>query len=63
MEGQWFEIPPSAFLTSASVQGDEWCLICITASDDMDFLMLGSAFMRAFYVIHDDDNSRIGLIP
>lgn len=42
--------------------GDE-CLLMITVSDGVDYILLGDPFLRAYYTIHDMQAMKIGLVP
>jgi len=38
------------------------CAFCIDPYDG-DYWILGDAFMRGFYAVHDHDNARFGFVP
>lgn len=39
------------------------CALCITSIDGFNEWILGDAFMRGWYNIHDKDNLRMGFVP
>ena len=59
----WFEVSPEHYLVDASEEKDDSkCLIAFTANDS-DYFLIGDAFFRGFYSVHDDNNDRIGFAP
>jgi len=62
--GYWFEVLPEDYLIDISAAGDgSWCALCITSISGFHEWILGDAFMRGFYNIHDHANLRMGFVP
>lgn len=59
--GYWFEVLPEDYLIEVSYDG-RWCAICIIGMD-VDYWILGDAFMRGWYNIHDHEHNRMGFVP
>ena len=56
----WFEVRADDYIVQVSTNG--MCSFCLTGSDniDDDYWILGVAFMRHYYNIHDHTNKRFG---
>jgi hypothetical protein len=62
LDGKYVEIKPADYLDLMN-EAENLCFIGWEENDeDEDHWMLGGAFYRGYYVIHDDDNDRLGLI-
>lgn len=61
LDGNYFEITPETFVIPTNMP--DKCLLAFTSSSDMEFWLLGNAFMLNFYTIWDEENARIGLAP
>lgn len=59
----WLEISPEHYLVDASDERDKSVCILAFTSNDSDFFLIGDAFFRGFYSVHDDDHDRIGFAP
>ncbi len=56
-----YSVPPEFYIIkSVGADGNEQCMAGISASNQ-DFWIFGDAFMRAFYVVFDKTDSRVGL--
>jgi len=60
----WTEIPPEAYVMEYDLgsEWEGWCVLGFTVNTE-DYFLLGDTFLRSYYSIHDDDNSRLGLVP
>ena len=58
--GHWFTITPDEYVVPVFAD-ESYCSICLVA-DSGDWI-LGSAFLRGYYNIHDHTNSRMGFVP
>ena len=57
--GHWFEVRPEDYVVRVTSTG--YCAFCLTPSDAFDdYWILGLAFMRGYYNIHDHANKRMG---
>jgi Eukaryotic aspartyl protease len=63
--GYWIEIPPGAFLWSASGNSNGGRYSCITgfATHSSNTFYFGNVLLRNYYTVWDDANSRIWLAP
>ena len=60
----WFEVHPSDYIIDISNNQDRsWCSLCLYTVEGFDEWILGDAFMRGWYNIHDHDNLRMGFVP
>lgn len=57
----WFEVPPKDFVLTYDWDYD-WCAFSIDSYDD-EYWILGGAFMRGYYIIHDMANAQQGFVP
>ena len=57
----WFEVTPEDYLIQHP-DDNSICFLCI-AGMDLDHWILGDAFMRGWYNIHDHENLRMGFVP
>jgi hypothetical protein len=63
IELYWTEVTPANFLlTSNNNAYPTLCVIAIASNSD-DSWLLGDAYLRNFYSIHDQTGNRIGLAP
>lgn len=60
--GYWMEVLPEDYIIDVSNNGS-WCSVCISSVAGFDEWILGDAFMRGWYNIHDHDNLRMGFVP
>ena len=58
--GYWFTVLAEDYIVPVNDHGT--CVICLTEDDD-DYWLLGDAFMRSWYNIHDHANGRMGFVP
>ena len=58
VDGYWLEMLPQDYIVN---QGD-FCLFGFIENSE-DYWVLGDAFFRGYYVIHDEQRSRIGIAP
>lgn len=58
--GYWFEVKSADYSVEVST---DVCALCILAIDGYDEWILGDAFMRGWYNIHDHTNQRMGFVP
>ena len=49
--GHWFEVRPSDYAVQVTASG--LCTLCIETSHSNDYWVLGVAFLRGWYSIHD----------
>ena len=62
--GYWFEVLPEDYLIDiTSNNSGVWCALCISSIEGFDEWILGDAFMRGWYNIHDHANLRMGFVP
>ena len=55
---------PEDYLVDVSADDDRsLCAPCLTAEENADHWILGDAFMRGWYNIHDHENKRMGFVP
>ena len=55
------EVQPAAYAIPTSLGSDQ-CFICLTPSSVLNFWVLGSTFIRQWYVIFDYEQNRFGFI-
>ena len=58
--GYWFQVLAEDYIVPVNNVGT--CAICLSESDD-GYWLLGDAFMRSWYNIHDHTNGRMGFVP
>ena len=58
--GYWFEVTPDDYIIEISTGV---CSLCFSGYNSIDYWILGDAFMRGWYNIHDHTNKRMGFIP
>ena len=57
--GHWFEVRPEDYVVKVTSTG--YCAFCLTPTDALDdYWILGLAFMRGYYNIHDHAKNRMG---
>ena len=62
--GYWMEVKPEDYLIDISIDDDRsLCAVCLEADPLADHWILGDAFMRGWYNIHDHENKRMGFVP
>lgn len=62
--GYWMQIRPEDYILDVSAEEDGiYCTICLLASDSYGKWILGDAFLRGWYSIHDYENLRMGFVP
>ena len=57
----WFEVTPEDYVVEVNV--NNVCALCLYGRSSNDYWILGDAFMRGWYNIHDHTNERFGFIP
>ena len=62
INGYWVEMLPQDYINKASVDSDSECFLGLIPSS-VDFFVFGDTFMRGFYVIHDDPQGLVGIVP
>lgn len=58
--GYWFEVSKEDYIIEVD---STWCTLCMSPYSGLDFWILGDAFMRGWYNIHDHENMRMGFVP
>ena len=58
--GYWFEVTKEDYIIDLD---DNVCSLCLSPYSGLDFWILGDAFMRGWYNIHDHENMRMGFVP
>jgi hypothetical protein len=58
--GYWMEMQVDDYIVEFS--GGE-CAFCVTGTTSFEYAILGQAFMRDFYCVHDMTNGRFGFSP
>ena len=58
--GYWFEVTPDDYIIEISTGV---CSLCFSGYTSIDYWILGDAFMRGWYNIHDHTNKRMGFVP
>ncbi len=53
---------PQDYINKASVDSDSQCFLGLIPSS-VDFFVFGDTFMRGFYMIHDDPQGLVGIVP
>lgn len=63
--GYWFVVEPEEYVVEvgSTATGQSVCAMCITSYINFNEWILGAAFMRGWYNIHDYTNKRFGFIP
>ena len=59
--GYWMEVTADD-LSIDIYSNQSFCSLCLMGSD-IDYWILGDAFMRGWYNIHDHTNKRMGFVP
>ena len=62
IDGYWLEFHPDDYILTIENGAAEGCLLGFAASD-MPYWLLGDAFLRGYYSVHDMENNRIGFAP
>ena len=58
------QVKPEDYIVDVSAEKDEiYCAICLEANDSLGKWLLGDAFLRGWYSIHDYENMRMGFVP
>ena len=57
----WFEVLPEDYVVPIYEDGSG-CMICMFSDYD-NMWILGDAFLRGWYSIHDHTNNRMGFVP
>jgi len=60
--GYWFEVKPEDYIIEFN-SSTKKCSVCFSGYSTIDYWILGDAFMRGLYSIHDYDNLRMGFVP
>ena len=58
VEGYWLQISAEDYL----VEYESKCVMGFMPNQS-EFWLLGDSFFRGYYVVHDDENSRLGVAP
>ena len=56
------EVTPDDYIIDISANGGT-CSVCFSGYPSIDYWILGDAFMRGWYTIHDHTNMRMGFVP
>lgn len=59
VQGYWLEISAEDYL----VQDQEQCMLGFIPNIGNEYWLVGDSFFRGYYVVHDDENSRLGVVP
>ena len=59
--GYWMKVFAEDYVVPVNRAGT--CSICLFGNEDRDYWLLGSAFLRGWYSIHDHTNGRMGFVP
>ena len=59
--GYWFEVTPDDYLI-LEYEENNTCSFCLSRDSGSEWI-LGDAFMRGWYSIHDHDQMRMGFVP
>ena len=59
--GYWFEVLPEDYVIQFNLTTKK-CSLCLSGFD-RNYWILGDAFMRGLYTVHDYDNLRMGFVP
>jgi hypothetical protein len=63
IDSYWVEVDPWTFVLDATYEGyPDYCMVGIAIYSD-DYWLLGDVFLRNFYAIFDEGNTRLGLVP
>ena len=60
--GYWMEVFAEDYIIDISTDGST-CALCLSGYDTINYWILGDAFMRGWYSIHDHTNLRMGFVP
>ena len=60
--GYWFKVTADDYTIEVS-SSSSTCALCLSAYDNLSYWILGDAFMRGWYNIHDHGNLRMGFVP
>ena len=60
--GYWMEVTAADLSIDIYSDGSR-CSLCFSGYDSIDYWILGDAFMRGWYNIHDHTNKRMGFVP
>ena len=62
--GYYMEVTPEnySFTIGNSSNGNAVCTLCLKSYSSIDYWVLGNAFMRDWYIIHDYNNNQFGII-
>jgi len=63
VESHWLQIHPKDYLLDASKKHNQSSCEIGFMKNSAEFWLLGDAFYRGYYVIHDDANDRVGIAP
>lgn len=58
VDGYWLEVLPKDYV----IEQNGFCIVGFM-ENGQDYWVLGDAFFRGYYVIHDEQNRRIGIAP
>jgi len=59
VQNYWLEIPPEDYIINSTTD----CLLGFMPNQGQEYWILGDSFFRGYYTIHDDENSRLGIVP
>lgn len=57
----WFEVRPEDYAIKVTLSG--LCTLCFQERSSDDYWVLGAAFMRGWYSIHDHESLKFGFVP
>lgn len=59
----WFEFHPKDYLLDATHNKDKSACEIAFVANTSEFWLLGDSFYRGYYMIHDEENERLGIAP
>ena len=62
--GYWMQVLPEDYIVDISIDADgSICSLCLDPDQNANEWLLGDAFMRGWYNIHDHTNMQMGFVP
>jgi hypothetical protein len=59
VQNYWMEMLPEDYL----VEEGGSCVLGFLENEGSEYWLLGDSFFRGYYVIHDDEQGRLGVVP